>query len=166
MHLNNLSMAVHDMRHPNFLLGKQLQHKLDLTFLFISHDLSVVAHVCDYVAVMYLGEIVEEGPTKQNGVSIRGPSPDSRFKAAKAWRSCLTRAGLLACCDSSAPGAGALAGGTGDSSAGKAEQAAVEDEEAAEAPKGTSFSSTMTRLRSLLSQSWLGARRPPGRPTK
>ena len=46
-------------------LLKQLQHKLDLTFLFISHDLSVVAHVCDYVAVMYLGEIVEEGPTKQ-----------------------------------------------------------------------------------------------------
>ena len=46
-------------------LLKQLQHNLDLTFLFISHDLSVVAHVCDYVAVMYLGEIVEEGPTKQ-----------------------------------------------------------------------------------------------------
>ena len=46
-------------------LLKQLQHNLDLTFLFISHDLSVVAHVCDYVAVMYLGEIVEERPTKQ-----------------------------------------------------------------------------------------------------
>lgn len=46
-------------------LLKQLQADLDLTFLFISHDLSVVAHVCDYVAVMYLGEIVEEGPTRQ-----------------------------------------------------------------------------------------------------
>ena len=46
-------------------LLKKLQHTLDLTFLFISHDLSVVAHGCDYVAVMCLGEIVEEGPTKQ-----------------------------------------------------------------------------------------------------
>ena len=46
-------------------LLKQLQTDLDLTFLFISHDLSVVAHVCDYVAVMYLGEIVEEGPVRE-----------------------------------------------------------------------------------------------------
>lgn len=46
-------------------LLKQLQRDLALTFLFISHDLSVVAHVCDYLAVMYLGEIVEEGPTRQ-----------------------------------------------------------------------------------------------------
>ncbi|MEM7520139.1 MAG: ATP-binding cassette domain-containing protein [Pseudomonadota bacterium] len=46
-------------------LLKQLQRDLDLTFLFISHDLSVVAHVCDYLAVMYLGEIVEEGPTRE-----------------------------------------------------------------------------------------------------
>ncbi|MEO1796801.1 MAG: ATP-binding cassette domain-containing protein [Pseudomonadota bacterium] len=46
-------------------LLKQLQLDLDLTYLFISHDLSVVAHVCDYVAVLYLGEIVEEGPTRQ-----------------------------------------------------------------------------------------------------
>ncbi|MEL6169216.1 MAG: ATP-binding cassette domain-containing protein [Pseudomonadota bacterium] len=46
-------------------LLKKLQRDLDLTFLFISHDLSVVAHVCDYVAVMYLGEIVEEGQTRE-----------------------------------------------------------------------------------------------------
>lgn len=46
-------------------LLKQLQADLDLTFLFISHDLSVVAHVCDTVAVMYLGEIVEQGPTQE-----------------------------------------------------------------------------------------------------
>jgi hypothetical protein len=65
-----------------------------------------------------------------------------------------------------APGNGALTGGTGGSSTGKAEQAAAEDEEAEETPKGASFSSTTTRLRSLPSQSWLGARRPLGRPTK
>ena len=38
-----------------------LQKKLSLTYLFITHDISVVKHISDYVAVMYLGEIVEYG---------------------------------------------------------------------------------------------------------
>lgn len=41
----------------------ELRASLDLTYLFISHDLSVVEHVSDRVAIMYLGRIVEIGPT-------------------------------------------------------------------------------------------------------
>lgn len=42
-------------------LLKDLQEKLGLTYLFISHDLSVIEYFCDRVAVMYLGKIVEIG---------------------------------------------------------------------------------------------------------
>jgi len=54
-------------------LLKSLQRDLDLTFLFISHDLSVVAHVCDHVAVMYLGSIVEAAPARELFARPRHP---------------------------------------------------------------------------------------------
>ncbi|XXJ19535.1 ABC transporter ATP-binding protein [Desulfovibrio caledoniensis] len=45
-------------------LLKDLQKRLNLTYVFISHDLSVVSHICDRVAVMYLGRIMEIGESK------------------------------------------------------------------------------------------------------
>lgn len=45
-------------------LFKDLRESLQLTYVFISHDLGVVRNFCDRVAVMYLGRVVEEGPVE------------------------------------------------------------------------------------------------------
>jgi peptide/nickel transport system ATP-binding protein len=46
-------------------LLQALQREFGLTYVFISHDLSVVRHIADEVAVMYLGRFIEHGPTEQ-----------------------------------------------------------------------------------------------------
>ncbi len=46
-------------------LFMDLRQDFDLTYLFISHDLGVVRHICDRVAIMYLGRIVETAPNEQ-----------------------------------------------------------------------------------------------------
>ena len=46
-------------------LLQSLKDELRLTFIFISHDLSVVEHICDKIAVMYVGKLVELAPTEE-----------------------------------------------------------------------------------------------------
>jgi peptide/nickel transport system ATP-binding protein len=46
-------------------LFMDLREQFDLTYLFISHDLSVVQHISDRIVIMYLGRVVESGPTEE-----------------------------------------------------------------------------------------------------
>lgn len=54
-------------------LLSELQEEFELTYLLISHDLSVIRHICDRVAVMYLGELVEIGPAADVFTEPRHP---------------------------------------------------------------------------------------------
>ncbi|MFC7595044.1 ATP-binding cassette domain-containing protein [Terrabacter sp. GCM10028922] len=66
---------------------------LGLTLVFVSHDLSVVRHVCDRVAVMSDGEIVETGPTEQIFDDPQHPYTQRLLRAAPSMRRALEGAG-------------------------------------------------------------------------
>jgi oligopeptide/dipeptide ABC transporter ATP-binding protein len=68
-----------------------LQERLNLAYLFISHDLQVVQHVSDRVAVMYLGGIVETGPTRRLFADPRHPYTRALLSAAPVARWGVTR---------------------------------------------------------------------------
>ncbi len=62
-------------------LLEDLQDKYHLTYLFISHDLSVVEHISDAVGVMYLGDLVEFAPTENIFADPRHPYTKALFSA-------------------------------------------------------------------------------------
>ena len=63
----------------NLLLAAR--RRLGLTMLFVSHDLAVVGHVCDRIAVMYLGRIVEIAETRALFAAPRHPYTEALFEA-------------------------------------------------------------------------------------
>ncbi|QDK39748.1 ABC transporter ATP-binding protein [Bdellovibrio sp. NC01] len=62
-------------------LLEDLQEKLGLTYIFISHDLSVIEHVCDRIAVMYLGKIVEIASRDELFANPRHPYTQALIQA-------------------------------------------------------------------------------------
>jgi oligopeptide transport system ATP-binding protein len=62
-------------------LLRELQKKMDLTYLFIAHDLSVVKHVSDRIAVMYVGRLAEAAETSELFVHPRHPYTCSLLSA-------------------------------------------------------------------------------------
>ena len=66
------------------LLAK-LRSELGLAMLFISHDLPAVRHLCDRVVVLYLGRIMEEGPTREIFAAPRHPYTRARMAAAPSF---------------------------------------------------------------------------------
>jgi len=62
-------------------LMKELQERLHLTLLFVSHDLSVIRHICDHVTVMYLGRIVEYAATDDLFLAPRHPYTSALLSA-------------------------------------------------------------------------------------
>ena len=62
-------------------LLKELQEKRNLTYLFISHDLSVVEHISDTIGVMYLGGLVETGSTEDMFAKPLHPYTEALFSA-------------------------------------------------------------------------------------
>ncbi|MBW2175602.1 MAG: ABC transporter ATP-binding protein [Deltaproteobacteria bacterium] len=54
-------------------LLRRLQEELNLTYLFISHDMAIIQHMCDHIAVMYMGQIVETADRRSLFLNVQHP---------------------------------------------------------------------------------------------
>jgi peptide/nickel transport system ATP-binding protein len=72
-----------------------LRTRLGLAMLFISHDLLAVRHLCDRVVVMYLGRVMEEGPTEAVFAAPRHPYTAALLSAAPSFDATRRRARIL-----------------------------------------------------------------------
>jgi ABC-type oligopeptide transport system ATPase subunit len=94
-------------------LFKELQEQLGLTLLFIAHDLAVVRHLCDRIAVMSQGQIVETGTREEiygapkhpytRDLLLAAPVPDPEREIARRRRRTEQAVGLAAAKESSGP---------------------------------------------------------------
>jgi peptide/nickel transport system ATP-binding protein len=85
-----IAMADVSVRVMLLELMKRLQEELQLTYVFITHDLATARYICDRIAIMYLGRIVEVGPLEEvyrqtrhpytEALLAAVPVPDPRFR--------------------------------------------------------------------------------------
>jgi peptide/nickel transport system ATP-binding protein len=71
-------------------LMRELKHELNLTYVFITHDLATARYICDRIAIMYLGQIVELGSLEEiyrdplhpytQALLAAVPVPDPRYR--------------------------------------------------------------------------------------
>ncbi|WP_417220167.1 ABC transporter ATP-binding protein [Achromobacter spanius] len=76
-------------------LLQDLQRDLGLTMLFVAHDLAVVDYLCDEVVVMYLGRVMERGPTSEVYARPRHPYTRALLSAAPVPDPCAPRSRIL-----------------------------------------------------------------------
>ena len=76
-----IAMADVSVRAMILKLMAQLKEEFDLTYLFITHDLATAKYICDRIAIMYLGRIMEIGPLKEVFQNPVHPYTESRLAA-------------------------------------------------------------------------------------
>ena len=74
-------------------LMKELKQKIDMSIVFITHDLGVVSDICDHICVMYAGVIIEKGTSDQIFYNPKHPPVGCPFapRCSRCMKACLTK---------------------------------------------------------------------------